>query len=260
MKKLITLFLLSTSFAFAQEVIDFNTPPNTTATYTTGTYYFDLTDVPADTIYNHFVNINSGDYNEDPSITNDANVLFDIGANSAINFGYWLWVQIRGSNVNYYADNEDFGGTILKFNVGADGSTGYISTNLSGGSQNSQIEGMKLFDFTDFDYTKNQKATVEIFKAGTWSNFNGNSEWVAFIDGEFVDLTYNGTTTYESINGIYLISLKEQSSLEENAKYENGRWVTYDLEFITSYVPEPSTWAAIFGVVTLAFVMYRRRK
>lgn len=258
MKKLISLFAFAAaSSAFAEIItVDFNTPPSSKESYTTGDYYFDLTNVPADTIYNSFVDINAGD----ETAANDANALFEIGADSAINLGFWTWFQAKSAGVNGYSSNEDFSGVVWKFNVGESGQTGYMTTNLSGGSQNSQIQGLKLFDFENFDTSVSKTVTQEIFKAGTWSSFNSNSEWAAMIEGAWVDLTYNSTTTFEGANGIYNITLTEYDSFRSD-KYENSRWVEYTLEF-TSFnpIPEPSTYAAVFGALALGFAMYRRRK
>lgn len=258
MKKIISLFALAAAgSAFAEIItVDFSTPPSSKESYTTGDYYFDLANVPAGTIYNSFVDINAGD----ETAPNDANALFDIGADSAINLGFWTWFQVKSTTVNSYSSDEDFSGIVWKFNVGESGQTGYISTNLSGGSQNSQIQGLKLFDFTDFDTSVSRTVTEEIFKAGTWSNFNANSEWGALIEDSWVDLTYNGTTTFEGANGIYNITLTEYDSFKSD-KYKNGRWVEYKLEF-TSFnpIPEPSAYAAVFGALALAFAIYRRRR
>ena len=259
MKKLISLFALAVaSSAFAEIItVDFNTPPATQELYTTGDYYFDMTNVPPDTIYNSFVNINSS---SEESAANDANALFEIGADSAINLGMWTWFETKSAGVNSYSSNEEFSGVVWKFNVGESGQTGYLSTNLSGGTQNSQIQGLKLFDFENFDTSVSKTITQEIFKAGTWSSFNNNSEWAAMIEGAWVDLTYNSTTTFEGANGIYNITLREYDSFNSD-KYEDSRWVEYTLEF-TSFnpIPEPSTYAAIFGALALGFAMYRRRK
>lgn len=258
MKKLISLFALAAaSSAFAEVItVDFNTPPATQESYTTGSYYFDLTNVPPDTIYNHFVDINKGD---DESAPNDANALFDIGADSAINLGMWTWFTANSATVNSYTSNEDFSGVVWKFNVGEGGQTGYFSTALSGGAQNSGIQGLKLFDFTNFDTSASKTVTQEIFKAGTWSNFNENSEWGAIIEDSWVDLTYNATTTFEGANGIYNITLTEYDSFNSD-KYADSRWVEYTLEFTSFAVPEPSAYAAVFGALALGFAMYRRRK
>lgn len=254
--------------AFSEIIkVDLNTAPGTETGYYTGDYYFDLTNVTPDQEYYGFPHVNDwsaptgDDASEDPVVAqpNDANALFEIGADSNIDLGFWEWFVVNSTTENSYVSNDEFTGIVWKFDVGSDGSTGSISTLKSEGTQNSQIQGMKLFDFSDFDTSKSVEFTQELFNMGTWSSFNSNSTWMALIDGEQCELAYNGTVTIETEDGTYVITLTEHSSLEEDPEYENRRWLDYEFSF-ASNVPEPSTYAAIFGALALGLAAYRRRK
>lgn len=187
-------------------------------------------------------------------IIGTANALFEIGSNSQINFEMWEFFKALSTTENSYTSNEEFTGIVWKFDMAEDGSTGYISNKRHGGFQNSQIQGLKLFDFTDFDTSKSVEYTQEIFNLGFWSSFNGNSSWAALIAGTQYDLQYNGTVTIETDEGIFEITLTESSS--EEAGF---RKLEYSLSF-SSNVPEPATYAAVLGALALGFAVYRRRK
>lgn len=91
---------------------------------------------------------------------------------------------------------------------------------------------------------------------GVWSSFNGNSSWAALIAGTQYDLQYNGTVTIETDEGIFEITLTENSP---NGEVEEFRKVEYALSF-SSNVPEAANCAAVLGALALEFAVYRRRK
>lgn len=257
MKSYITAILVASAIAhgaFSEVVtVDLNTKPEEKITYDEGYYYFDLTDVSPDQEYTEFPNVNQKVEDE---IIGTANALFEIGSNSQINFGMWEFFGAYSATENSYTSNDDFTGIVWKFDMAEDGSTGYISNKSHGGFQNSQIQGLKLFDFTDFDTSKSVEYTQEIFNLGFYSSFNGNSSWAALIAGTQYDLQYNGTVTIETDEGIFEITLTESSSNEAG---EEHRKVEYSLSF-SSNVPEPATYAAVLGALALGFAVYRRRK
>lgn len=189
-------------------------------------------------------------------IIGTANALFEIGSNSEINFGPWEFFGAFSATENSYTSNEEFTGIVWKFDMAEDGSTGYISNKLYDGFQNSQVKGLRLFNFTDFDTSKSVEYTQDIFNLGVWSSFNGNSSWAALIAGTQYDLQYNGTVTIETDEGVFEITLTESSSEEPG---EEHRKVEYSLSF-SSNVPEPATYAAVLGALALGFAVYRRRK
>ena len=271
MKKYIAL-LFSAALAqgaFSEIItVDLNTAPGTETGYYTGDYYFDLTNVAPDQEYYGFPHVNDwsdttgDDASDDPVVTepNDANALFEIGSNSHINIGMWEFFFVYSTTTNSYVSNDEFTGIVWKFDVGSDGSTGSFGL-FSGqpGNNNCQIQGMKLFDFSDFDTSKSVEYSQELFHMTTWASFNDNSNWIALIDGVQYELTYNGTVTIETEDGTYVITLTEHSMFEEDPEYDERRWLDYEFSF-TSNVPEPSTCAAIFGALALALAAYRRRR
>ena len=266
MKKYIAL-LFSAALAqgaFSEIItVDLNTAPgsgNDTGYYT-GDYYFDLTNVAPDQEYYCFPHVNDwSDTTGDVTEPNDANALFEIGSNSHINIGMWEYFYVYSTTTNSYVSNDEFTGIVWKFDVGSDGSTGSFGL-FSGqpGNNNCRIQGMKLFDFSDFDTSKSVEYSQELFHMTTWASFNDNSNWIALIDGVQYELTYNGTVTIDTEDGTYVISLTEHSSLEEDPEYEDRRWLDYEFSF-TSNVPEPATYAAVLGALALGFAVYRRRK
>lgn len=257
MKSYITAILAASAIAhgaFSEVVtVDLNTKPEQKITYDEGYYYFDLTNVSPDQEYTEFPNVNQ---ESEGVITGTANALFEIGSNSQINFGRWEFFGAFSATENSYTSNEEFTGIVWKFDMAEDGSTGYISNKSYDGLQNSQIQGLKLFDFTDFDTSKSVEYTQEIFNLGLYSSFNNNSSWAALIAGTQYDLQYNGTVTIETDEGIFEITLTESSS---EGSGEDHRKLEYSLSF-SSNVPEPATYAAVLGALALGFAVYRRRK
>ncbi len=261
MKSYITAILAASAIAhgaFSEVVtVDLNTKPEEKITYDEGYYYFDLTDVSPDQEYKQFPNVNR---EEEGVIIGTANALFEIGSNSQINFEMWEFFNALSATENSYTSNEEFTGIVWKFDMAEDGSTGYISNKRHGGFQNSQIQGLKLFDFTDFDTSKSVEHTQEIFNLGFWSSFNNNSSWEALIAGTRYDLQYNGTVTIETDEGIFEITLTESdTNTSPNEEEGDFRKLEYSLSF-SSNVPEPATYAAVLGALALGFAVYRRRK
>lgn len=258
MKKYIAL-LFSAALAqgaFSEIItVDLNTAPGTETGYYTGDYYFDLTNVAPDQEYYGFPDVNNwSDTTGGVTEPNDANALFEIGSNSHINIGMWEIFYVHSTTTNSYVSNDEFTGIVWKFDVGSDGSTGSFGLFGQPGNNNCEFQGMKLFDFSDFDTSKSVVYSQELFNMSLYPSFNVNSNWIALIDGVQHELTYNGTVTIETEDGTYVITLTEHESRPEERK-----WLDYEFSF-TSNVPEPSTCAAIFGALALALAAYRRRR
>lgn len=84
-------------------------------------------------------------------------------------------------------------------------------------------------------------------------DFAGSTNLFTIADG--ANLTQNGET-------VTLAELEENMTVTYNGEVlDNSQW-TFDsiTGKLTASVPEPSTYAAIFGALALAFAAYRRRK
>ncbi len=258
MKSYITAILVASAIAhgaFSEVVtVDLNTKPEKEITYYEGYYYFDLTNVLPDQEYYNFPNVNRSESGTIVTEPYDANALFEIGSNSHINIGMWEIFYVHSKTTNSYVSNDEFTGIVWKFDVGSDGSTGSFGLFGQPGNNNCEFQGMKLFDFSDFDTSKSVEYSQELFNMSLYPSFNVNSNWIALIDGVQHELTYNGTVTIDTEDGTYVITLTEHESRPEERK-----WLDYEFSF-TSNVPEPATYAAVFGALALGFAVYRRRK
>lgn len=106
------------------------------------------------------------------------------------------------------------------------------------------------------------------FDVGSGSSllFSGNASLIGdILASDFAFANYEDGQTYELIffddSSKYNASL---TALKGTSVDYNGYKVTFggdDNAFTATFeVPEPSTWAAIFGALALAFAIYRRRK
>ena len=84
-------------------------------------------------------------------------------------------------------------------------------------------------------------------------DFAGSTNLFTIADG--ANLTQNGET-------VTLADLEENMTVTYNGEVlDNSQWSFDSITGkLTASVPEPSTYAAIFGALALAFAAYRRRK
>lgn len=192
--------------------------------------------------------------------TNDTNYLFSLGMNVA--------------DGDKYIGNS----AIVEIHTGAQ----FANTNNGISSIKDSAQFTFVLDSANIDYastamfsTRNlavykTNATVSnpfVIDGANLGAVNGLSEGDI---AEFVIMTVSGDATLnddildftnaESIAGI--IEFKNNTNLEDwedfgldNLSFEDG-----NLVLSLTYVPEPSTYAAIFGALALAFAAYRRRK
>ena len=222
----------------------------------------------------------------------DANFSFQNGGNSSHDGVLSVvkngksWQRVYGGDSNYtgtttvndgalfitktrrnLASSQDNGmSTVVTLNGGYFGSAGradkgcYVDgINFNGGKLLYNFEFGKDLQIT----MKDSSALLSGILASDFAFANASS-----MIGTKVDLLWFDGDDVESI-GSYLQAIIDS---DENGKYEfvdvkTGN--TYYAEFssedpsvfsVTLTVPEPSTWAAIFGALALAFAIYRRRK
>ena len=219
----------------------------------------------------------------------DANLSLQNGGNSGRDGRLYLtkqgksWQRIYGDGNNYtgtttvndgalflnkvrrqQSTSADNGlSTVVTVNGGYFGSAGSTcildGINLKGGKLLYNFEFGNSLQIT----MKDSSAILSSILASDFAFANASS-----MIGTTVDLLWFDDKDVESI-GSQLQSIIDN---EQNGKYEfvdvkTGN--TYYAEFssedpsvfsVTLSVPEPSTWAAIFGALALAFAIYRRRK
>ena len=135
---------------------------------------------------------------------------------------------IRGASINYVADSSG----VSAINVASPASAGATV-----------LTGVITLDLSDFIFDSD---TADFHLISTTNSFM-NAEilnWLNLIDGgsDLFAVYYNGTRLDDSA-----------WTLSGGA---DGLWVNVD----GTFVPEPSTYAAIFGALCLGFAAYRRRK
>lgn len=146
------------------------------------------------------------------------------GTGHDINFNAGFTVREKGATDS----------ATLIFAADADGTSTLNANSITFNS------GDLVIDFTDFVGNESEIYEINLISADTdWSSrasrFVGNSE------------NYEGDASV----------LTGDNCLSWEIKYEDNN-LTFIYEY--SYIPEPSTYAAIFGTLALALVIYRRRK
>lgn len=103
------------------------------------------------------------------------------------------------------------------------------------------------------------------FAEGSKLNINVNGDLEAYTEYYKYILYADNTSTLNSIyNDILELCEREDVYFTNNGEELNGDWYFFEKGkwLVVSYtaVPEPATYAAIFGALALAFATYRRRK
>lgn len=107
----------------------------------------------------------------------------------------------------------------------------------------------------DYSSTVAFGAAEVAFKELTVANFDESCTWDESYELNLSQIFGDNTTVVESAleSGAQLY-IVDARGIEWAASYSNGQ------ALITGSVPEPSTYAAIFGALALAFAAYRKRK
>ena len=104
------------------------------------------------------------------------------------------------------------------------------------------------------------------FAEGSTLNINVDGALEAFTDYyKYILYADNISTLYDVYNDILMLYENGDVYFSNNGERFNGDWEFFrDGNWIAMYyyttVPEPSTYAVIFGALALAFAAYRRRK
>ncbi len=121
--------------------------------------------------------------------------------------------------------------------------------------------------YIDFGSSEKAMSTKQTFYIGSLSDNAGYSclennrvfvknvsEGDSFIFGEWVDADGNDLTTKKIFDTTF--------RFEEGVEYEVSKITSgeYAGQYSLTIIPEPSTYAMIFGALALGFVVYRRRK
>ena len=138
--------------------------------------------------------------------------------------------------------------------------TGAIAEILSGVSVvfgNESTLVMNLDKNNDTSFVINENANL-VFEDGATIVFNVDS----FQEGETISFSAIEWDSSATVTGLNLLKKGSTLVLLVDGKEYDGNW-TYSISdnklWIMS-VPEPATYAAIFGALALAFTAYRRRK
>lgn len=185
---------------------------------------------------------------DDNAPGNAANVYIEIGENASLAAGEWFNINGNSQGSPTFTSVDDFTGTLVKWNLSEDGSSGTIY----GNNQNCSFSSWLVLDFTKVDLNAGSRGGSTLAQAypasaeepGGTMRSDGNTTAYALINGEYYQLAIGG----ETVIGDITIDLSRLG------------WDVQD--FTYSYrvaVPEPSTYAALFGVLALALAIYRKK-
>ena len=169
-----------------------------------------------------------------------------------------------------------YGGILSGGTFTAGKSESFVSSAITVGTGENDVQTVKLGDklALDFDVAGlgESALTVNAIKASTDLNGIAGSVLAAFD----VDLTDN-SNDYTVVFSAYVGAIEDADALVAWHKGKDGVWTMLDTSidyadeiasivvdgfssYAFSQVPEPATYAAIFGALALAVVAYRRRK
>lgn len=192
--------------------------------------------------------------------TNDSNYLFSLGMNVADGDKYTgnsAIVEIHtgaqfantNSGISYIKDSAQFTFVLDSANIDYASTAMFSTRNLAVYKTNATVSNPFVIDGANLGAV------------------NGLSEGDI---AEFVIMTVSGDATLnddildfsniESIAGIFEFKNNTDLADWEDFGLENLSFADGNLVLSLTYVPEPSTYAAIFGALALAFAAYRRRK
>ena len=169
-----------------------------------------------------------------------------------------------------------FGGTFADGVFTAGESAAFDSSPITVGTGANDVQTVKLGDklALDFDVAGLGKAALSVNEIKASTDLGGiKGDVLAAFD---VDLNDN-SNDYTVVFSAYVGSVEDASKLLAWHKDADGDWTKLDTlidyadkiasitvdslgSYAFSQVPEPATYAAIFGALALAFAAYRRRK
>lgn len=192
--------------------------------------------------------------------TNDSNYLFSLGMNVADGdkyVGNSALIEIHtgaqfantNSGISYIKDSAQFTFVLDSANIDYASTAMFSTRNLAVYKTNATVSNPFVIDGANLGAV------------------NGLSEGDI---AEFVIMTVSGDATLnddilnfsdsEAIAGIFEFKNNADLADWEDFGLENLSFADGNLVLSLTYVPEPSTYAAIFGALALAFAAYRRRK
>ena len=198
---------------------------------------------------------NASDYGQAEFIVqganNEVNVnWFKIG-NANMTSGNFGKLIIAGSGSNVYtsylslvgSDNLDvfnmtmdnLAGGVLQYNINSDSVSTLNVTN--GGKPMQNFTGVIVLNLEDF-------IDAKVDTEYTYTLISANANW----EGQYNDW-------YSSEK--YLVNLNSNQEAEVSFEYLNNSLIA---NVVFTAVPEPNTYAIVFGLLALGFVVYRRRK
>ena len=176
---------------------------------------------------------------KNPENANTANAYIEIGENASFAAGRVFYIKGTDYGDPSFTSVDDFTGTVVKWNLAEDGSSGMISANGV-----SAFECYLVLDFSNVDLSAGASASSTIAKVDDGGIY-GDYIIYAFINDSYVELNKGG----ETVIGDVTIDLSSFVTASSELSYS----------FSVAAVPEPATCAAVFGALALAFAAYRRR-
>lgn len=169
-----------------------------------------------------------------------------------------------------------YGGILNGNTFTAGKSESFESSPITVGTGANDVQSVKLSDklSLDFDVSGLVEAALSVNEIKASTDLGGiKGDVLAAFD---VDLSDNGNT-YSVVFSAYVGAVEDASKLLAWHKSADGVWTKLDTlidyadeiasitvdslgSYAFSQVPEPATYAAIFGALALAFAAYRRRK
>ena len=169
-----------------------------------------------------------------------------------------------------------YGGILNGNTFTAGKSESFESSPITVGTGANDVQSVKLSDklSLDFDVSGLGEAALSVNEIKASTDLGGiKGDVLAAFD---VDLSDNGNT-YSVVFSAYVGAVEDASKLLAWHKSADGVWTKLDTlidyadeiasitvdslgSYAFSQVPEPATYAAIFGALALAFAAYRRRK
>ncbi len=169
-----------------------------------------------------------------------------------------------------------FGGTFANGTFTAGKSESFVSSAITVGTGANDVQSVKFSDklSLDFDVAGLSDAALTVNSIKASSDLGGiQGDVLAAFD---IDLSDNGNE-YSVVFSAYIGAIEDASKLVAWHKGADGIWTKLDTaidyadeiasitvdgfsSYAFSQVPEPATYAAIFGALALAFAAYRKRK
>lgn len=225
---------------------------------------------------------NKGNYTEIAGVKNDAFGGFLFMCDGTTNFAIAqnVTMTIGDGTVGYDSIAGDASSTINKTGAGSlvvNGSMEYFKgmLNVNEGSMvvNSVLGASDIVIASGATLTLGDDTDIILYgcsitvEDGATLELGSNSTITVNLEEDFTGSTNlfnvaDGATLTQDGESVTLANLQENMTVTYNGQtLDNSQW-SFDTETgeLKAAVPEPSTYAAIFGAIALGFVAYRRRK